>query len=527
MSLWKRGRQYWADFTVAGRRYRKRLGTTKLHVATRRERQLIEDAGLGGLAAHEQGPKRLSDAVSAYLEAKRMRCSPRTLELEQERLVLVQRHFGDVPLAAITANAIADFQRSRHDAGIANRTINMDVGVLSRVLKSCGRWRALAEHVRNLPERQHPIGRALTDEERQRLFDAAASNPEWEHVYCAAVVAANTSMRPVEVKHLRRRDVDVVRRLVHVRRSKNETSHRVIPLNAPAVEAIVRMLDRANLLGHTEPDHFFWPACQWGRYDGTKPMLKWDTAWRRLRDAAGLPGLRFHDLRHTVITELAEMGVADHVLESISGHLSRRMLEHYSHIRIDAKRQALNALDETRRRADTTPDITAGVSSGANDGGHTEVTNLAEMPIVVTLRDGTSQFTSQFTSQSALAGSPPSARLLIPVASERAASARASLTERDLSTCFSGETSRARERVRGLGTKSPDQIRRDVRVVEGARLESVCRGNSTVGSNPTLSASFHFAGFLSNSRDFRLENTHRVPFRVPFWNEIDRDSADP
>ncbi len=32
-------------------------------------------------------------------------------------------------------------------------------------------------------------------------------------------------------------------------------------------------------------------------------MLKWDTAWRGLRDAAGLPGLRFHDLRHTVMTE--------------------------------------------------------------------------------------------------------------------------------------------------------------------------------------------------------------------------------
>lgn len=57
-------------------------------------------------------------------------------------------------------------------------------------------------------------------------------------------------------------------------------------------------------------------------------MLKWDTAWRALRDGAGLHGLRFHELRHTVITELAEMGVADHVLESIRGHLSRRMLEH-------------------------------------------------------------------------------------------------------------------------------------------------------------------------------------------------------
>ena len=36
------------------------------------------------------------------------------------------------------------------------------------------------------------------------------------------------------------------------------------------------------------------------------------------------------------------------------------------------------------------------------------------------------------------------------------------------------------------------KVRRDVRVVEGARLESVCRGNSTEGSNPSLSANYHF-----------------------------------
>src|SRR5947209_3280087 len=35
--------------------------------------------------------------------------------------------------------------------------------------------------------------------------------------------------------------------------------------------------------------------------------------------------------------------------------------------------------------------------------------------------------------------------------------------------------------------------RRDGRVVEGARLESVFRGNSNVGSNPTLSASYHYS----------------------------------
>src|SRR2546429_9997338 len=98
MSLWKRGRQYWTDFTVNGRRYRKRLGTTNLRVATRRERELIEEAGHGRLSADEQGPKRLSDAIGAYLDAKRMRCSPRTIELEEERLGLVREHLGQVTI---------------------------------------------------------------------------------------------------------------------------------------------------------------------------------------------------------------------------------------------------------------------------------------------------------------------------------------------------------------------------------------------------------------------------------------------
>jgi integrase len=411
MSLWKRGRQYWTDFTVDGKRYRKRLGTTKLQVAKQRERELVEGAGNGRVSPTEDGPKKLSAAIEAYLEPKRMRCSPRTIELEEERLSLVTKHFGDAPLAAITAASIAAFQRARHDAGIGNRTINMDVGVLSRVLKSCGRWRALADHVHNLPERQHPVGRALTAQERQRLFDTAASNPEWEHVYCAAIVAANTSMRPVEVKHLRRMDVDLVKKLLHVRRSKNETSHRVIPLNASAVKALALMLDRADKLGHTEPEHYLWPACQWGRFDPTQPMLKWDTVWRALRDAAGLQRLRFHDLRHTVITELAEMGIADHVLESISGHLSRRMLEHYSHIRIDAKRQALDALDEQRKNGLREP-------------------NGADAPAIETLIEVSEELTSQLRHSLLLRGDPPSGKLLIPL------------------------------------------MGRDVRVVEGARLES-------------------------------------------------------
>ena len=79
------------------------------------------------------------------------------------------------------------------------------------------------------------------------------------------------------------------------------------------------------------------------------------------------------------------MGVADHVLESISGHLSRRMLEHYSHIRIDAKRQALDALDAARR------------STAHNADGNGDGANQTEIPAIVEVSDDpyvtvTSQF---------------------------------------------------------------------------------------------------------------------------------------
>ena len=127
-------------------------------------------------------------------------------------------------------------------------------------------------------------------------------------------------------------------------------------------------------------------------------MLKWDTAWRALRDAAGLQGLRFHDLRHTIITELAETGVGDHVLESITGHLSRRMLEQYSHIRIDAKRQALDALDVQRGRV-----LEAGNS------GDPEIETIIEAPESVT---------SQSRHSLVLSGSPPHGKLLIPLNGE-------------------------------------------------------------------------------------------------------------
>ena len=69
-------------------------------------------------------------------------------------------------------------------------------------------------------------------------------------------------------------------------------------------------------------------------------MRSWRTAWRHALKDTGLT-IRFHDLRHTCITKLAEGQASEQTIMAIAGHLSRTMLEHYSHIRIAAKRAAL------------------------------------------------------------------------------------------------------------------------------------------------------------------------------------------
>jgi integrase len=359
MGLWKRGRRYWTQTVVNGIWIRRPLcppgstrATTNWQEAVRLQKELIRAALEGSLPPQSHSIK-LFAAVEDYLKAKEATANTkRAVAFDCERLEVVKRVIGDVQLSAISARVIEGFQAKRRVEGASNRTVNMDIGVLRQVLKRFKQWRRLEDDVKMLTESGgEPVGRVLTAEEQERLFKTAEANAEWEHVYCAAILAANTSMRGVEVKHARRKDFDREKRTIHIRTSKNETSKRVIPLNDSAFDAVERMLKRADTLGHTQPEHYLWCASQHHKLDPAKPARKWDTAWRALREAAVLPGLRFHDLRHTVITRLLEAGEPDHVVESITGHLSRRMLEHYSHIRLKAKKDALDRLDASTKSA--------------------------------------------------------------------------------------------------------------------------------------------------------------------------------
>lgn len=78
--------------------------------------------------------------------------------------------------------------------------------------------------------------------------------------------------------------------------------------------------------------------------DPLKPVGDITTAWDALRERTGIQ-CPLHDLRHTAATKMAEAGTPESTMLSIMGHMSRAMLERYSHIRMAAKREAVKSLE--------------------------------------------------------------------------------------------------------------------------------------------------------------------------------------
>jgi integrase len=285
-------------------------------------------------------------AARHYLQtnaALRLRAS----SLKKEAFFLVRpiKLFGQVACEGITAAHIQKLQAEIKDAGCKNTYNNLVLGATGRVLKLAKVWRRIRDDVKRLSEKDNkPVARVLEPEEKRRLFDVAKTNPNWTTTYAAALIAASTTARGADLRSLRWSNVDLFEKVVTIPDSKSEAGKRRIPLGPDAMLGFRLLLDRASTLGIASPEFYVFPSCEHSHIDATRPQKTWRTSWRRLTRAAGLKGLRFHDLRHQCITEMLEAGAKEAAVLSIAGHVSRKMMEHYSHIRMEAKREAIDAL---------------------------------------------------------------------------------------------------------------------------------------------------------------------------------------
>jgi integrase len=143
--------------------------------------------------------------------------------------------------------------------------------------------------------------------------------------------------------------------------AKTDASARHVNLNADALKAASRLLMRYERLTRragikSDPGHYLLPKhlsrIAHGEhkgergYDPAQHQQYWDTAWRSLTKAAGFDGLRFHDLRHSFITAMVERGVPIGVIQSQVGHMSARMVMHYTHVASGVGQRAVDLLNE-------------------------------------------------------------------------------------------------------------------------------------------------------------------------------------
>ena len=204
---------------------------------------------------------------------------------------------------------------------------------------------------------ERSIGQAFTDEQKASLI-AQAKLRRSPAIYPALMLALHVGMRDAEIRGLQWDRIDLARAVVKVGESKTEAGEgRRIPLNADVLAALVAHAQwYLKTFGETRPEWYVFPFGKPQPTDPTKSATTFKTVWTKIRKDAGVTG-RWHDSRHTFITNLAESGEAsDETIRDMAGHVSKQMLEHYSHIGMEAKRRAVAAIVSKPKAGEKAPE---------------------------------------------------------------------------------------------------------------------------------------------------------------------------
>ncbi len=341
-----KSRVFWFEFTYAGQRIRESAKTTRRTIAVEAEKRkrLELERAYAGLPVQSPATriKAVSEALRGYREGYGVNHRPASATVVRTRAVHVDRLLGGTLIPELTPTAIVDYMRTRQGEGASNRTINLELEVLARSLGLT--WKALWPRTKKLEENRD-VGRALEANEEAALMDAATRNQS-RLIHPYLMTLAWTGMRSSEARNLRWARVDLEAGEIVVRVSKTEAGRRVVPMSA-ALRAVLEHHAAwcASKLGPINPDWYVFPKSNRLRpVDGAKPVTSLKRAWESVREKAGVK-CRLHDLRHTFCTKMAEAGVPEATMLDMMGHVSATMLRRYSHIRAQARRDAMAALE--------------------------------------------------------------------------------------------------------------------------------------------------------------------------------------
>jgi integrase len=345
--------------TAKGPKYRYLYGKTRAVVAEKLTRAMADrDSGL----IFDAGKVTVGDYLDRWL-ADTVKGTVRTSTYERNEEIVrlhIKPSLGRVGLKKLTPTHVRGLYSEKLDSGLASATVRRIHSTLHKALSqavSDGIVPRNAAHVkapRPAPEEIRP----LSEDEARAILDAARQSGErFEALY---VLAITTGLRRGELLGLRWDDTDLELGTLRVGRAlvreggrhtlgetKTRRGRRQINLTPRTVNALKKhrkkQLEEKMKLAGLYKDHGLIFASGVGTPVNPEILVK--RSFKPLLKKAGLPEIRFHDLRHTCATLLLSRGVHPKLVQELLGHATIAMtLDTYSHYLPSMGDQAAGAM---------------------------------------------------------------------------------------------------------------------------------------------------------------------------------------
>jgi len=236
---------------------------------------------------------------------------------------------NDKPVAEITSTEINN-ALSALPNHLSNATVNRYKAAISVVFSfACREYGLLNNPVKNIRSKRENNERIrfLSDNERTRLFESCKAS-QWSKLYLLVLMAITTGARKSELLNLTFNDIDFYRKTAHVKTSKNGQP-RILPLtNEVIIELDKFKYQEAALIFNSEikPD---------------KPMC-FTKQWKKALTQAEITDFRYHDLRHSCASLLAQSGASLLEIAEVLGHKQIQVTKRYAHLCIEYKEKLIN-----------------------------------------------------------------------------------------------------------------------------------------------------------------------------------------
>lgn len=255
----------------------------------------------------------LRDTIARYLlevTPTMKGAAPDTIRLK----AIMRKPIAKWSLANLSATRMAAYRDERLKE-VSSGTVIRELAYLSSIINHARREWGInvpnpVQMVRK-PQSPQARSRVLTEVEIAKLLQALEPVGRRSHWTKPAVqLALETAMRRGELLSLRWENIDLQCRTAFLPDTKNGDS-RTVPLSTAAVQVLQGI--PKHISGVVIPVKFF----------------SLDAAFKRARKRAGLEDVRFHDLRRTAITRIAEKLPNVIELAAVSGHKSLMVLKRY------------------------------------------------------------------------------------------------------------------------------------------------------------------------------------------------------